>query len=128
MSKNLTPRQRRALEALITSGNVSDAAEKANVSRDTIYRWQKQPEFMAALNEAVSESISSLSRRLVNLGNKAIASLSLALTGKDVPVALQVRAADIVLGRLLALRELHDLEWRIAAIERAMQNEHEETS
>jgi len=118
MTANLTPRQRKALETLLTTGNVKQAAEAAHVSRETIYRWLEQDTFRAALDEGERAAIESLTRALVGLGDLATATLRDAMTGDDIPPAQRVRAADVVLGRLLQLRELIELETRVCELER----------
>lgn len=120
MSENITPRKRKAIETLLTCGDLSQAAAAANVSRTTVYRWLKQETFKLALTDAESEAIASLSRALVGLGERATKTLQAAMDD-PLPTAAgaRVRAADIVLARLLQLRELYSLESRIAALEAA---------
>jgi len=48
----LTPKQRKAVEALLLTGDVSAAAKAAGVSRESLYRWLRQPLFLAAVREA----------------------------------------------------------------------------
>jgi phage terminase small subunit len=48
----ITPRQERVIRALVESRNITVASKKAGVGRKTIYRWLKQPAFLAALNDA----------------------------------------------------------------------------
>lgn len=117
MIKNLTPRQRRAIEALLTSGNVSEAARIAKVSRETLYRWMKQPDFCLTLREGTQDSLENLSRSLVALSEKAIRILQSILDDDYCAQSLQIRAADHVLGRLLQMRELVDLEGRVSQLE-----------
>lgn len=116
MNVKVTPRQRKAIEALLTQGSVKGAAEAAGVSRETIYRWMKRDWFRAALKEAEQVALESLGRALVRLGEKATQTLEEAMDGAG-HESTKVRAADIVLARLLQLRELVDLEARVAALE-----------
>jgi len=115
--KNLTPRQRKAIESLLTSGNVKEAAEKAGVKRQTVYKWFKQPKFKAALADAQRTALESLSRALVRLGDKATATLENAMGDQDAPLGAKIRAANIVLANLLRLWELVNLEQRVADLE-----------
>lgn len=117
MLPNLTPKQRKAVESLLTSGDVSQAAQAAGVTRDTIYRWFKQEHFVKAIQEAERQALEALSRALVALGGKATETLSQAMSEADSPLGVKVRAADIVLGRLVQLRELFSLEDRVASLE-----------
>jgi phage terminase small subunit len=118
MSDNLTPKQRKAIETLMTTGDVSEACKDAGISRETIYRWFKQDTFKDAIDQATSEAIESLSRSLVLLGDQATQTLRNAMSDQDTPIATRVRAADVVLGRLLQLRELYTLEARVTELER----------
>ena len=123
MSENLTPRKRKAIETLLTSGDVTQAARAAGVSRETLYRWLKAPDFQAALNDSTRQALESLSRTLVTLGEKAADTLRQALEDSTLAPGARVRAADIVLARILQLRELVDIETRLAKLEREVHND-----
>jgi phage terminase small subunit len=118
--RELTPRKRRALESLLTSGDVTEAARAANVARQTVHKWLQQPAFAAALAMAEADKLHDLQSALVRLGDKATATLGAAMDSVS-PMAegARVRAADIVLSHLLKMRELVTLEERIAALEAA---------
>lgn len=117
-NKNLTPRQTRALQSLISGATVMDAAAEAGVSRQTLYKWLDSSNFQQALSEAQSRALNSLAGALIALGDKAIKVLDETMErfGQD---SVRVRAADIVINRLLQFRELTDLEARISALEAA---------
>ncbi len=114
----LTAKQRKAVEALLTTGEVAAAAQASGVSRDTLYRWLKQPVFREAVREAEARALDDLSRLLVRLGRTATATLARAMSDPAAPWATRVRAADASLGRLLQLRELATLEARVVELER----------
>lgn len=122
MYENLTPKQRKAIEALLTCGNVSSAALAAGVSRETIYRWAKKDTFLKALRTGTNQALDDLSRLLLSLGETAISTLRIAMENESIPAATKVRAADIVFSRLLQFRELVSLEERITELERVNQN------
>ncbi len=117
--QTLTPKQRRAVEALLTVGEVQAAAQSAGVSKDSIYRWLRQPVFLEAVRAAEAQALDDLSRVLVPLGRTAAGTLARAMSDATVPWATKVRSADATLGRLLQLRELATLEARVAELERA---------
>lgn len=100
----LRPRQRRAIETLVTIGNVTEAAKTAGVTRKTIYRWLKQPIFQEALAEAEAESLAELSRQLGRLDAESIEALKKAIGDNEVGLAL--RASDVHLKHRARLREL----------------------
>jgi len=116
--ESLTPKQRKAVEALLTTGEVAAAAQAAGVARDTLYRWLKQPAFLRAVREAEARAVDDLSRLLVRLGRTATATLARAMNDASTPWATRVRAADATLSRILQLRELATLEARVAELER----------
>lgn len=110
------------MQALLTERTIGDAAEAAKVSRRTLTTWLGDAQFCAELRKATGEAIDATVRRLTHLSASAVDTLSDAM-GSGELTGVRVRAADIVLGRLLALRELHDLEQRIAALEAATSRE-----
>jgi transposase-like protein len=115
----LSTKQRKAVEALLTTGEVKAAATEAGVHRDTLHRWLKQPLFLEAVRSAEAAALDELSRLLVRLGRTAVATIAKAMSDPVTPAATRVRAADVALGRLLQLRELAQLEARVQALEQA---------
>jgi hypothetical protein len=113
----LSPKQRKAIAALVESGEIQQAAEHANCSRGTLYTWLKQPAFLAALKQAETDSLRSLTRKLVSLGSRATGVIEATMSDADASAAVRLKAADTVLARLLQLRELVDLETRVAELE-----------
>jgi phage terminase small subunit len=113
----LTPKQRKAVEALLTTGEIAAAAKEAGVSKDSLYRWMKQPVFIGAVRDAEARALDELSRLLVRLGRSAVTTLAKAMADPAAPYATRVRAADASLSRLLQLRELATLEARVRALE-----------
>lgn len=114
-ANELTPGQKRAISELLVSGNVSKAAEVAGVGRVTVHRWMKQAAFRDALRQSEQDALDALQRRLVTLGSGAADALQDGLSSPDLRIRL--RAADTVLDRLLALRQLIDFDARLAVLE-----------
>jgi phage terminase small subunit len=117
LGENVTPRQRKAIEALVLTGSKTDAAERAGVRRVTVYRWLRQPAFLAELERATSEAMDALSLALVGVGDLAIKTLEGGMAAGDASWSVRVRAADVALRHLLRLREMLDLEKRICRLE-----------
>jgi hypothetical protein len=122
-SQQLSLKQRKAVEALLTTGEVKAAAAAVGIHRDTLHRWLKEAPFQAAVREAEAAALDDLSRVLVGLGRTAIATLHEAMRESGTPAATKVRAADVTLSRLLQLRELAQLEARVQALETAVEQE-----
>ena len=128
MTHTITPKQRKAIESLLTNANVLEAAKATGVSRQTIYRWMNMDlPFQQALSRAETEALTGLSRSLVALGVKATQTLEKTLSDQDSSAGARVRAADIILGRLLQLRELVSLEERISRLEQHIENKKQRT-
>jgi phage terminase small subunit len=114
----LTTKQRKAIGALLTTGEVTTAAREAGVARETLSRWMSEPVFAQAVRDAEARAIDDLSRMLVRLGRTATTTLAKAMSDPATPVATRVRAADVTISRLLQLRELATLEARVTDLER----------
>lgn len=112
----LTPKQARAIDALMTEGSIDAAAKTAGVSRVTLWRWMQDETFCNVLKQAESARVSATIRRLTSLSDSAVGVLADVMENALKP-SERIRAADIVLARMLQLRELHDLETRVAALE-----------
>ncbi len=115
----LSAKQRKAVEALLATGEVQAAAATVGISRETLHRWLRDPPFVEAVRAAEAQALDDLSRVLVRLGRTAAGTLAKAMSDAATPVATRVRAADATLGRLLQLRELATLEARVAELERS---------
>lgn len=118
--EELTPKQRKAVEALLTQGDVQAAADHAGCNRTTLYRWLKEPTFKAALREAEVTALDSLARELVTLAGVATATIKTVMTNPIAHAGLRLRAAEIVLSNLLKIRELVDIEARLSALEQSI--------
>lgn len=116
MSENVTHKQRLAIAALLSDGDVSKAAAVAGVSRQTLYRWQRDDGFVTALRAAESDAWRTLTRRMAGLGDAAANALRDALA-EDQPIAVRLRAVALLTERGPALAELTDLITRLEALE-----------
>lgn len=114
--KPLTTKQMAAVTALLTKGDAAKAAAAAGVSRQTLYRWMRDPAFAEALRAAERDALRGLSKRLAGLGDLAADALRDALA-PDQPPAIRLRAADLVIQRAPALVEAVDVYERLAALE-----------
>lgn len=118
---NLTPRQRSAITALLTERNIRAAARKAGVGERTLHRWlDSDAAFQTALWEAETEAISAAVRQLAEFAGEAVEALKVIVRDKKTPAAVKVQAANIVLNRLLPMREAIDVEKRLAALEKQL--------
>jgi transposase-like protein len=118
-AQKIRPNQRRAIETLVATGNVSEAAAAAGVVRQTVYKWMAGDEvFKAALYAAETVALHSLQHELLAMTEEAIRALKeLLASEKD---SVKLRAVDLVFNRLLQIREKIVLEERVAVIEGAL--------
>ena len=112
----LSAKQRVALAALVTGASPDEAAQAAGVNRTTVYRWQRDPVFGAALRELDGETLRNLGRRVMALGETAAKAFADALA-EDQPMSIRLRAADLVTSRGPALAELTTIIERLEALE-----------
>jgi len=112
----LTTKQTKAVEAFTSGKNCEQAAKAAGVHVNTIYTWKKQPAFRDALKEAERNALQTVTGTLLGLAQKATGTLENVMDSAAYP-STRIRAADIVLGRLLQTRELLALEERIVKLE-----------
>ena len=113
----LTPRQRRAIEALVEGKTVKQAAKDTGVSRKTLYVWLNQPEFQKELDRLGGIILEEVANRMVALASEAVDTLSNVLKTKDVPIGTQVQAANVILKRASEFWDVYNLNRRIDAIE-----------
>ena len=119
----LTPKQQQAVGLLIGGQNAIQAARVVGVHENTVYKWSKQPEFQDALKAAEREAMRAVSISLLGLAEKATGTLNGVMENDRALDSSKVRAADIVLGRLLQTRELLEFEERISKLEEGINDQ-----
>ena len=82
----LTPRQLRAINALLTHPTVAAAAGVLGVAPSTIYRWLSETPFRAALAQAEGEAVAAAGRRLAALAENALDELARAMSDRTCAV------------------------------------------
>jgi transposase-like protein len=106
MSDSVTPKQRRAIEALVIGSSVTAAAKAAGVTRQTVHTWMRQVGFAEALEAAEAEVRRTAVRRLTATLEKSVTTIiRLVETAED--EAVQLRAAQTV---FTMLRDLLDID------------------
>lgn len=118
----LTPRQRRGIEALLTARTTTEAAAAAGVSRRAMTTWLALPHFRAALALAQAQAIGGAVRKLGDVMGRSVDQLS-TLIGDD-EAAVKLSAIRIVMQSWPALRLSEDLERRLEALEAAQGGNH----
>ena len=86
----LSPKQEKALTALLAGATPTQAAKTTGVSRSTIYKWLVLPHFEAEFNARRRELSEAARERLAQLELKAIVAVEAAIEAGDAKVALSV--------------------------------------
>ena len=120
----LSSRQGKAIAALLSSKTVLAAAQLSGGSVRTLTRWLGEDDFKAALLEAEWEAIDAATRRLIGLQGAAIDTLQETLSDRKALPGIRMRAAQSILDFLMRLRDLRNIEKRLAALE-AIINEYQ---
>ena len=85
----------------------------------TLYRWLADPDFAVALAAAEGDIIAGATRRLLALQDKAIDAVDGVFADAETSAAVKLRAAQLTIDAMLKLRELRNVEGRLAALEAA---------
>lgn len=115
-AKTLSPQQIQAIGLLLTGSTKLAAAKEVGVSRQTMSAWAADPLFKQALADGQAQLMAELNRRLLAAAGAAVDYL-LKVLKRPRNQAVGVRAADVILRRLLQTRDLTELEQRILALE-----------
>ncbi len=113
----ISTKQKIAIRSLLSGANYSEAARAARVHENTVGMWMKDSNFIAALKSAESESMQAISRTLVSIADNASQVLRDVMDNPKARDSSKIRAADVVLGRLLEIRSMAELEERIKKLE-----------
>jgi Helix-turn-helix domain len=108
-----------AIAALLCQKNQDEAARLVGISRRTLSRWLKTPEFKAAYLEARRSAMSQANARLQQASSAAVSTLIKVMVDPSSPASAKLRAADCILARGNQGLEAEDVMVRLDALERA---------
>lgn len=114
----LTPRQQRALAALMACSSVKQAAQLAGVGERTIKTYRADPVFQAAYKAALDEQLADGLRRSRQSMGTALDTLEGVMKDKTAPPQARVSAAKAALDTALKLTEQLDLVEKLDELER----------
>jgi hypothetical protein len=98
--KNLSARQERALTALLSGEGVTSTSTITKVSRQTVHRWRRSPEFMAAFNAGRNNLRIEMEMKLEIVALQAIANVERVVSEGDTGVSLVVlKGLGLLCGR-----------------------------
>src|SRR5262245_8082432 len=93
----LTPRQQKAILALLTEANLREAARAVPVPERTLYAWTRKPAFAAAYRDARSLAVSQAVGRLQHYSSAAASVLLRVMAEPSTPASVRVIAAGKVM-------------------------------
>jgi len=110
-------RQRLFVSAIFEYPTIAQAATAAGISERTARNYLHNVEVLAAIREAEAGALDAIQRSLTALAQDAVGALQDALTDDDAVVSVRIRAADLILQRLLQVREAVGIEQRLSELE-----------
>lgn len=123
--KELTARQLKTITYLLENDSIERAAQKANVSRGTIYNWLKQESFKNRLEQERKILFEEGLNALQGAASKAAITLVQLLQSKD--ESTKRLAAKEIINVALKVTEIRDLEARVSQLEELLeQNKHKQ--
>jgi hypothetical protein len=114
----ITAKQTKAITALLSERTTAAAAKAAKISERQLYRWLADPAFCAHLKQAEGQLLDGVTRRLLASVGAALDTLEELNTGAA-SESVRARVANDMLNQLLRVRELADIEKRLAVLEAA---------
>ena len=113
----LSPKQQKALQSLLTGHTTSQTAAAVGVTPRTLSRWLANPTFNTALTTAADQALADAAHRHAGSLDDAVAVLAEVMADKDARDPDRLRAADLVIQRGLDLIQQKQLIERIATLE-----------
>ena len=98
-SNKLSAKQQHALELLLSGCTVNEVAEKAQVRRETVWRWLQEPSFVSPLQKAQDMRKFALTMSLSDGASEAITALRMIVCDETIGAMARVRAAKEILDR-----------------------------
>lgn len=118
VAANLTRRQLRAITAILNAPSMEAAALKAHVGRTTLYNWLREPAFRDELTRRQNEIFDAAFARIKSIVGKAVNGLGELVEAESETV--KRAACRDILDAAMKVKELHEIETRLAAIEKAL--------
>src|SRR3712207_7897389 len=118
--RKLTPKQEKAITALLAQPTIEKAAAAISVNPASIYRWLAEPGFEAAYRAARREAVGQAIACLQQVSTHAVTVLVTVMANTSTPPATRVAAAKTVLETAIKAVEVEDLAARLDTLEQRM--------
>jgi hypothetical protein len=120
MSENLSSKQTRAINALLSEPGFGRAAGKVGVTERTLRRWMQEPHFLLAYREASTGAIKHTVGRLQSASGDAVTVLQIVMRDAKNPPIVRLNAAKAVIEFALKGLDHDELQRRIEVLERTI--------
>jgi hypothetical protein len=118
----MPPKQANALMLLAAGQSVPQVVEQTGAGERTVRRWLAEDGgFRAQLQELQTERFRELARYSAAVARGALSTLAGIATDAEQPAAARVSASRTLLDVTLKLREVANVEERLAALEAALE-------
>lgn len=120
--KNLTRLQRSAVTAMVTTRTAKEAAALAGCSESSIYKWNRRPEFKAAIAEYEAMIRDAVRHELAAKAGEALDVIGGVMTGEvvdteDTRASVRLRAALGWMDLVYKTGDQAEIEARVSALE-----------
>jgi hypothetical protein len=119
--RELTPKQEKALVALLDCGEIQEAAKRVGISDVTLWRWLQLPDFQARYRAARRQLVETAIAQLQSDCTIAARVLREVAEDTDAPASSRVAAAKTILEQSVSAIQLTDLQERLEEVERMLQ-------
>ena len=114
--EKLTPKQERALLALLSRGEIKAAAEEAQVGEVTLWRWLQEPGFQSAYRARRRQIVETAVAQLQSDCTVAVRVLREVAEDGDAPASARVAAAKAILEQSISGIQFTDLQAEVEEI------------
>jgi hypothetical protein len=120
VGEKLTPKQERALVALLDCGEIKKASEIAEVGEVTLWRWLQSPDFQSRYRAARRQLVETAIAQLQSDCTVAARVLREVAEDREAPASSRVAAARTILEQSIGAIELMDLQERVEMLEKSL--------
>ena len=121
VDEKLTPKQERALVALLDCGEIKEAAKTAGVNEATLWRWLQLSDFQSRYRAARRQLVETAIAQLQSDCTIAVRVLREVAEDKEAPASSRVAAAKTILEQSIGAIELMDLQERVEMLEKTIE-------
>lgn len=121
----MTPRQQKALAALLTSPSKAAAAKAAGIAPRTLRDYLADPEFQAAYRDAFGNMVEDATRQAQQAISPALSTLREIVEDREEDAQARISSARAILSHGLKLIETTDILNRLRELETAMEGGHD---